>query len=179
MAFRGTLRGLRVVMKKHPSSLKLSGALALTLSGVIKAGASGETVLYEGPVRELCPMAPNNVNTMACAALAGHTLGFDGTVAQLVCDSSLESHIVEITVDGPGTVLKHAAVGGASEGSTTATAGAGVGGGTSGGRSVGFHVHTARVNPAKVGAVTGNATYASFLSSLHLAGGRGDGLHFV
>jgi hypothetical protein len=25
----------------------------------------------------LCPLAPNNVNTMACAALAAHNLGFD------------------------------------------------------------------------------------------------------
>lgn len=37
----------------------------------------GEVVLYEGSVRELCPMAPNNVNTMAAAAIAGHNLGFD------------------------------------------------------------------------------------------------------
>ena len=39
-----------------------------------------------GPVRELCPLAPNNVNTMACAAIAAHNLGFDGVVGCLVAD---------------------------------------------------------------------------------------------
>jgi predicted dinucleotide-utilizing enzyme len=39
-----------------------------------------------GTVRELCPLAPNNVNTMATGALAAHTLGFDGTRARLVAD---------------------------------------------------------------------------------------------
>jgi hypothetical protein len=32
-------------------------------------------ILYEGPVRGLCAIAPNNVNTMACATVAGHNLG--------------------------------------------------------------------------------------------------------
>ena len=45
----------------------------------LEAYTEGAVVLYEGPVRDLCPMAPNNVNTMACAALAGHNLGFDGS----------------------------------------------------------------------------------------------------
>ena len=40
-----------------------------------------------------------------------------------------------------------------------------------------FRVSTLRHNPAKPGAVTGNATYASFYSSLVMAGGRGDGVH--
>ena len=39
-----------------------------------------------GPVRELCPLAPNNVNTMACAAIAAHNLGFDGVMGCLVAD---------------------------------------------------------------------------------------------
>ena len=39
------------------------------------------TVLYEGPVRDLCPLAPNNVNTMATLALFG--IGFDRTVGRL------------------------------------------------------------------------------------------------
>jgi hypothetical protein len=43
----------------------------------MQAAAEGETVLFSGSVRELCPLAPNNVNTMAAAAIAGHTLGFD------------------------------------------------------------------------------------------------------
>ena len=39
-----------------------------------------------GPVRELCPLAPNNVNTMAAAALAAASLGFDGVKARLIAD---------------------------------------------------------------------------------------------
>lgn len=35
-----------------------------------------------------------------------------------------------------------------------------------------FSVKTVRYNPAKPGAVTGNATYASFLSSMLRAHGR-------
>ena len=35
---------------------------------------TGEHVLYDGPVRELCRLAPNNVNTMAVAAIAAGAL---------------------------------------------------------------------------------------------------------
>jgi len=38
------------------------------------------------PVRELCPLAPNNVNTMAIASLAAHNLGFDKVIGCLVAD---------------------------------------------------------------------------------------------
>ena len=40
-----------------------------------------------------------------------------------------------------------------------------------------FTVETIRKNPADPGAVTGSATYASFLSSIHRAQGKGKGLH--
>jgi hypothetical protein len=42
--------------------------------------------LSAGPVRELCKLAPNNVNTMACACIAAHNLGFDNVVGCLVAD---------------------------------------------------------------------------------------------
>jgi predicted dinucleotide-utilizing enzyme len=54
-----------------------------------------------GPVRTLCPLAPNNVNTMACAALAAHNLGFDKVQAVLTADPSLTAHVVEIECLGP------------------------------------------------------------------------------
>ena len=47
-------------------------------------------ILYEGPVRDLCPLAPNNVNTMACLAIFG--IGFDRTVGRLVSDPDTDSH---------------------------------------------------------------------------------------
>ena len=43
-------------------------------------------VYCAGPLRPLCPLAPNNVNTMACAAIAGHNVGFDNLEAVLVAD---------------------------------------------------------------------------------------------
>ena len=39
-----------------------------------------------GPVRQLCPLAPTNVNTMACAAIAASSLGFDNVQGCLVAD---------------------------------------------------------------------------------------------
>jgi predicted dinucleotide-utilizing enzyme len=149
MAARGSLKGLTVTMKKAPHHVKAVGALREKLDAIVAAGLAGEQVLYEGPVRGLCPLAPNNVNTMACAAMAaGPALGFDGTRARLVVDKSLSAHVVQVDVEGPG----------------------------------GFTVGSTRFNPAKKGAVTGNATYASFLSSLLAAvdkAGAVSGVHIV
>ena len=60
------------------------------MEATLAAGIEGETVLYDGPVRELSPMAPNNVNTIAAAALAAPNLGFDGVQARLVVDPALQ-----------------------------------------------------------------------------------------
>ncbi|CAD7956106.1 unnamed protein product [Amoebophrya sp. A120] len=184
MAELGTLKRLCVTMKKHPKSLKLTPGTELaekleniiaqgdttsssapacsssgvgadeksttasptstdpevaTANGVVEPASSsiklkpGEHVIFHGSVRELCPLAPNNVNTMACAAIAGSNLGFDKTEARLVADYNLTTeHVIDIRVDGPD----------------------------------GFFVECTRVNPAKVGAVTGQQTYLSFLHSL-------------
>lgn len=143
MADRGTLKGLKVTMKKHPSMLKVLGSLAEKNKEV----KDTPTILYEGPVRDLCPLAPNNVNTMATASIFAHNLGFDGVIGCLVSDPSLTCHIVEVEVTGPGTGDNH------------------------------FTVHTVRTNPASSGAVTGKQTYVSFFSSVTAACGRGLGLH--
>ena len=72
-------------MKKHPDAFKLNGALA-----EINCNVKDDPVtLYEGPVRELCPQAPNNVNTMAAAAIAATNLGLDVVVGRLVSDRRL------------------------------------------------------------------------------------------
>ncbi len=69
-------------MRKHPSALKLLGSLQERNDSV----RDQAEVIYEGPVRDLCPLAPNNVNTMAAAAVAAHNLGFDGTIGRLISD---------------------------------------------------------------------------------------------
>ena len=71
-----------MTMKKHPSCFKLQSPL----SEMNAAVGSSAVTLYDGPVRGLCPLAPNNVNTMAAAAVAAHNLGFDGVQGCLVSD---------------------------------------------------------------------------------------------
>lgn len=128
----GGLKSLRVTMAAHPDSFRLEGSL-------VRARSTGpRAVLYEGPVRELCPFAPRNSNTMAAAALAAPSLGFDNVIGVLVADLSLKDmHVVDVELTGP-------------PGPT--------------GRS--FAVHTHRENPAEPGAVTGSATVAAFWRSL-------------
>ncbi|PAV63151.1 hypothetical protein WR25_12407 [Diploscapter pachys] len=100
MAELGLLKGLTVTMTKHPSSFKLESPLK-ELNEEAKTRTEA-TVLFEGTVRELCPLAPNNVNTMAGAAIAAHSLGFDEVKARLVSDPEmLEWHVVEVEVEGP------------------------------------------------------------------------------
>nr|XP_048294128.1 putative L-aspartate dehydrogenase isoform X1 [Myodes glareolus] len=128
----GGLQSLRVTMATHPDGFRLEGSLAA-------AHSSGpRTVLYEGPVRGLCPLAPRNSNTMAAAALAAPSLGFDGVIGVLVADLSLtDMHVVDVELNGPP--------------------------GPTGRR---FNVHTHRENPAQPGAVTGSATVTAFWHSL-------------
>ncbi|XP_013003326.1 aspartate dehydrogenase domain-containing protein [Cavia porcellus] len=128
----GGLQSLRVTMATHPDGFRLEGPLASAHS------AGSRTVLYEGPVRGLCPFAPRNSNTMAAAALAAPSLGFDNVIGVLVADLSLvDMHVVDVELRGP-------------PGPT--------------GRN--FAVHTHRENPAEPGAVTGSATVAAFWCSL-------------
>ncbi|XP_027370833.1 putative L-aspartate dehydrogenase [Bos indicus x Bos taurus] len=128
----GGLQSLRVTMATHPDGFRLEGPLATMRSTGPRA------VLYEGPVRGLCPHAPRNSNTMAAAALAAPSLGFDRVIGVLVADFSLKNmHVVDVELSGP-------------PGPT--------------GQS--FAVHTHRENPAEPGAVTGSATVTTFWRSL-------------
>jgi len=60
-------------MTKHPSCLKLNGELKLLNDSMVDKAVT----LYDGPVRQLCPLAPNNINTMAVASMAACNLGMD------------------------------------------------------------------------------------------------------
>lgn len=137
MSDKSTLKGLKITMKKHPVSLKLEGSLKNLLDSKLPLETS--LVIYEGSVRELSKLAPNNVNTMAVGALCAQNLGFDKVQACLIADPDLtDKHLIEIEVIGPyNEELKQ-----------------------------NFHVLTVRSNPAIVGHVTGMQTYASFFNSL-------------
>ncbi|XP_043914910.1 putative L-aspartate dehydrogenase isoform X1 [Protopterus annectens] len=142
MADRKTLKYLKVTMTKHPDSFKLEDPI----KELNEKAREKRTVLYNGSVRSLCSLAPNNVNTMAAAAMAAHNLGFDNVHGCLVADPSLPDwHIVDIEVTGP-TDEKTGQI---------------------------FTVKTTRQNPASPAAVTGKATYGSFWSSLLLCKGHG------
>ncbi|XP_062294300.1 aspartate dehydrogenase domain-containing protein [Scomber scombrus] len=131
----GALKALFIRMSKHPSCFRLTGDIPPDCTD-----GEGRRVLFRGSVAELCPLAPNNVNTMAAAAVAAGTLGFTGVQGEIVSDTALSDyHVVEVEVTGPG----------------------------------GFSVHTVRRNPAKIGAVTGSATYDSFWNSLLVCKGHG------
>ncbi|XP_049648700.1 aspartate dehydrogenase domain-containing protein [Accipiter gentilis] len=138
----GTLAALKVTMTKAPQSFRLEGRLRERLAAAVAEGT--RSVLYEGPLRPLCPLAPNNVNTMAAAAVAAPRLGFDGVRACLVADPSVPDwHVVEVEVTSVGDE----------------------------GRAL--RVTSTRRNPAAPGAVTGNATRDAFWSSLLACPGHG------
>jgi aspartate dehydrogenase len=152
LANRGSMHALTITMKKSPASFRLTDDAIDAIRAAAETAPIGaeEVVLYEGPVRGLCPLAPNNVNTMACAAMAAHTLGFDGTIGRLIADRRLVTHEIEILALGKP----------AADGSQ-------------------FRLALARSSPAPAGAVTSKATYGSFVESLLKSGGRGLGVHFV
>lgn len=142
MALQNSLKGLSITMAKHPSSFKL------TDTDVDLSGLTEPRVVSEGSVRQLCSLAPNNVNTMAAAAVAASNLGFDMVYGRIVADPSLlDWHVIEVEVTGPAQA----------DGRT-------------------FSAKTTRKNPADPGAVTGTATFSSFFSSL-LNAARRHGYH--
>lgn len=115
MARQGLLEAVRVRMHFHPRSLRLPAdsplkavvdeLLLLLLKNSSEESSSSKSpppppvILYSGPVRAVCPLAPNNVNTMATAALLG--VGLDRTEGVLVADPGLaDHHRIEVEVRG-------------------------------------------------------------------------------
>ncbi|KAH9397456.1 hypothetical protein TYRP_003773 [Tyrophagus putrescentiae] len=114
MARQGLLEAVRVRMHFHPRSLRLPAdsslkavvdELLLLLKNSSEESSSSKSpppppvILYSGPVRAVCPLAPNNVNTMATAALLG--VGLDRTEGVLVADPGLaDHHRIEVEVRG-------------------------------------------------------------------------------
>ncbi len=79
---------VRGLMRKNPKNLDFSR------TDIDSDSITSTTVLYEGPVRDICPKFPRNVNTLAALALGG--IGFDRTQATLIADPSLDVAIVEV-----------------------------------------------------------------------------------
>jgi predicted dinucleotide-utilizing enzyme len=138
----GGVASLHITMRKHPASLAghVRGATGAALAAGAPAGEAAWT-LYDGPLRALARDAENNVNTMAAAALAVPALGFDGVRGTLVADARATAHVITIELLGPR--------------------------GADG--APGLAVRAERAAPAPPGAVTSDATLASFWASLRAA----------
>lgn len=157
-----SIASIHISMRKPPHSFKLIEPLESTLNEYIKtletSGFHEPLVLYRGSVRGLCPLAPNNVNTMACLAIAsGDELGFEGCTGELVADPNINAHIIEITLKGKP--IKD--------------------------RDDVFEVTVRRFNPCDPFLVTASATFPSFVASLKKVAEMGSlvqtltGIHFV
>lgn len=101
MAQLNTIEDLQVTMKFNADALKLNEPLNEKLAAYVNdASNTEELILYKGDVRTLAKLAPNNVNTMTCLALAAHTIGLDKTQACLIAQKQSDAHIVSIEVTG-------------------------------------------------------------------------------
>lgn len=157
MTERDLIRTLTITMKKHPDSFKLNEPLRSKLihERAKQGDSKGEIIIYSGPVRDLCRLAPSSVNSMAIGAIVADHLGFDGVQGRLVADATLiDQHILEIELTGPESII-------GDKKQTT------------------FHLKTVRINPAEIGFVTGTATLLSFVSSIKRAKGQIHGIHVV
>jgi predicted dinucleotide-utilizing enzyme len=101
MADLQTLTGLSVSMKFHYDALKLNEPLRSILSHYVDSDDNKDQVIFQGSVRDLAMLAPNNVNTMCGLALAGHNIGFDLTQATLIASKTSHEHEVHIQISGP------------------------------------------------------------------------------
>ena len=87
-----------VVMKKPPGNIDCLAA------GIDPGSITAETVLYDGSARDICPMFPRNVNTIATIAYA--SLGFDRTNAKLVVNPDWNTAVVALHARAPGVDLR-------------------------------------------------------------------------
>jgi len=90
----GGLDEVRITVRKDPESWR--GTVAEASHDL--ARLAGETVLYDGPVRQGAKRYPQNVNIAAAVALAG--IGFERTRLTIVADPGTSDHVVEVTAWG-------------------------------------------------------------------------------
>ena len=98
----GTLRGLRITMQFNAHALRLKEPLKSRLEEYIASPKeTAPLILHDGNIRDIAAIAPNNVNTMICLALAGRSVGLDDTVGCLIAQKEHDAHIVDIEITGP------------------------------------------------------------------------------
>ena len=88
-----------ITMRKPTKSIDFS-----TCQEVDNKHITKETILYDGPTRQICNKFPRNVNSHAATALAG--IGFDRTRSLLIADPNLQASIIELEANGDGAQIK-------------------------------------------------------------------------
>ncbi len=95
---RNQWREVTMVMRKGASSIDFREHPTLTAGAI-----SGDTKVYDGPTRGICPLFPRNVNSHAALALGG--IGFDHTRSVLVAVTESNTSDIEITARGDAADL--------------------------------------------------------------------------
>lgn len=92
LGWRHMWRDVTITFRKHPNNIDL---------GMVKQRAEdirSETVVFDGPVREIAPLFPRNVNTMVTCALA--TVGIDRCRGRMIADPALDHAVAEVEAWG-------------------------------------------------------------------------------
>jgi len=89
---RDKWQDVTITFRKNPKSIDFSE------SGLDPATITGETTLYDGPVRGLALKYPRNVNTMVTCALA--TIGLDRCRAVFIADPAYDFVAAEVIASG-------------------------------------------------------------------------------
>jgi aspartate dehydrogenase len=100
-AATGNLKSLHITMSFHADALKLNSPLKEELEKFQSSPSDkGPLTLFEGDIRELAAMAPNNVNTMMCVLLAVQNAIKAEVIGTLKAHKDDDAHITEIEVKG-------------------------------------------------------------------------------
>ena len=92
LGWRHMWRDVTITFRKHPNNIDL---------GMVNRRAEDirtETVVFDGPVREIAPLFPRNVNTMVTCALA--TVGIDRCRGRMIADPALDHAVAEVEAWG-------------------------------------------------------------------------------
>lgn len=101
MAMQNSIEGLHITMQFNADALKLKAPLNQQLLKYLEdTNNTSSHTLYNGPIRALAQLAPNNVNTMTCLALAASTIGLDNATGTLIAQKQHDAHLIEIEVTG-------------------------------------------------------------------------------
>jgi len=101
MASQNSIEGLHVTMQFNADALKLNEPLNQKLTEYIVDESNNTALtLYNGPIRQLAQLAPNNVNTMTCLALAANTIGLDKATGTLIAQKQHDAHLIDIEIIG-------------------------------------------------------------------------------